>query len=452
MLNIFGRKGGALCDGVSRRDFLRIGGLGLGGLALPDILRAQAAAAGSATGAAPSSNKAVIMIFLAGGPPHQDMFDLKPDAPAEIRGEFRPAKTTVPGVEICEHMPRIARMMDKFAVIRSMVGCSGDHALDQCNTGFASRQARMQQRPSLGAVLSKVRGSGDPGVPAFVGLAPRMGHMPWANPGQPGFLGVSHAPFTPFSGAGSSEDMTLRDITLDRLSDRMALLESFDRFRRDVDASGNMEGLDAFHRQALGVLTSSRLVEALDLSKEDLKVRARYGYGDMKNVDDGGPCCMDQFLMARRLVEAGVRCVTLTFGRWDYHGKNFDQLRERLPKLDSGVSALVGDLHERGLDKDVTVVVWGEFGRTPKINNSAGRDHWPNVSCALLAGGGMRTGQVIGSTDKHAAEAKDRPVTFPEVFSTLYHNLGIDLNTTLIDRTGRPMYLLDDRQPMKELV
>jgi len=293
----------------------------------------------------------------------------------------------------------------------------------------------------------------DRSIPAFVGLAPKMGHMEWADNGSPGFLGVAHAPFQPNKGSGK-DDMTLNGITLDRLADRKALLSNFDKFRRDIDGSGMMEGLDAFNEQAFGILTSSKLLNALDLEKEDQKVRARYGKGDPKNRDDGGPKLMEHMLIARRLVEAGARCVTLAFSRWDHHGDNFGALRQDLPLLDQGVSALVEDLHQRGLDKDVSVVVWGEFGRTPTINKDAGRDHWSRVSCGLLAGGGMKTGQVIGATDRLGGEATDRPVQFGDVFATLYHNLGIDVSkVTVADLSGRPQYLVDPGcQPMKELV
>jgi hypothetical protein len=301
-------------------------------------------------------------------------------------------------------------------------------------------------------VLSKMRGAAHPSMPPFVGLAPKMGHMPWADNGPPGFLGVAHAPFKP-DGEGKA-DMVLNGITLDRLDDRKALLASFDNFRRDADATGMMGGLDRFNDQAFGVLTSSRLMEALDLAKEDPKVRARYGKGDPRNRNDGGPKLMEHFLIARRLIEAGTRCVTLAFSRWDHHGRNFDACRQDMPLLDQGLTALIDDIHQRGLDKDVSVVVWGEFGRTPKINKDAGRDHWPAVSCALLAGGGMRTGQVIGSTDRLGAEAKDRPVHFQEVFATLYNRLGIDVNhVTLPDLSGRPQYLVDrGYQPLGEVI
>ncbi|MBI4601273.1 MAG: DUF1501 domain-containing protein [Planctomycetes bacterium] len=448
MLTILGPET-RFCDGLPRRTFLKIGGLALGGLSLPEILRAEAAS-GVRSGA--NRHKAIIMVFLPGGPPHQDMFDLKPDAPAEIRGEFKPIKTSVPGIEICEHFPRIAARMDRFVPIRSIVGADGDHFSFQCFSGRTKRGMPPGGWPSLGSVLSKLHGPVQQAVPPFVGLSPPMGHTPWADPGQPGFLGVAHAPFKPM--ADGKADMVLNGITLERLHDRRALLASFDRFRRDVDSSGLMGGLDAFHEQAYGVLTSSKLAEALDVEREDPRVRERYGSGVNQLRDDGGPRTLTQFLVARRLVEAGVRCVTLAFSRWDWHGSNFKQGSEDMPLLDQAVTALVEDLHQKGMDRDVSVVVWGEFGRTPQVNKDAGRDHWPKVSCALLACGGMRTGQVIGSTDRHAAEAKDRPVHFQEVFATLYHNLGIDVSqVTVRDFSGRPQYLVDHQyRPMPELV
>ncbi len=447
MLSIKGRTSGRFCDGVSRRDFLRIDGLSLGGLSLPSILRAEAA---SGVG---RSHKAVIMIFLPGGPSHQDIFDLKMDAPSEIRGEFRPISTNVPGIQITEHLPRLARMMDKVTLIRSMSDCDPQHDAFQCLTGRSQKQQPPGGWPAFGSLVSKVQGAVDPAVPSFVGLAPKMGHMPWARCGEPGFLGVKHAPFQPNKGSGL-DDMTLSGVTLDRLADRRALLTSFDKFRRDVDASGLMDGLDAFNQQAFGVLTSSKLLNALDVTKEDPRIVERYGKGDPKNRDDGGPKLMEHFLAARRLVEAGARCVTVAFSRWDHHGKNFDALRQDLPLLDQGLTALITDLHERGLDKDVSVVVWGEFGRTPTINKDAGRDHWPRVSCALLAGGGMQHGQVIGATDRLGGEATERPVMFGEVFATLYQRLGIDVaKTTLDDLTGRPQYLVPPGcLPMRELI
>lgn len=319
--------------------------------------------------------------------------------------------------------------------------------------GTQLERAAARRLAVFGAVVSKLQGQTDRAVPAFAGLSPKMGHMLWARTGEPGFLGVAHGPFQPNRGGGT-DDMSLNGISLERLHDRAALLKSFDDFRRDMDASGLMSGLDTFNEQAMGVLTSSRLLDALNLSKEDPRIYERYGKGFNQFRDDGGPRLTEHFLAARRLVEAGARVVTLGFSRWDYHSNNFGQLREDLPLLDRGLTALVTDLHERGMDKDVSVVVWGEFGRTPTINDKGGRDHWPRVSCAMLAGGGMRHGQVIGATDKLGGEAVDRPVRFGEVFATLYHRLGIDVNkVTLTDHAGRPQYLVPDSlQPMAELI
>ncbi len=452
MLTIHGRppQKSGYCDGVSRRNFLRIGTLSLGGLALPQILQAEAASGRRSSGQA---HKAVIMIFLPGGPSHQDMFDLKTDAPSEVRGEFKPIGTNVPGIQICEHLPLLAKLADKYTLIRSMVGAFDDHDAYQCLTGRPNRNLPPGGWPSMGSVLSRLQGPVNQTMPPFVGLSPKMGEMRWARSGDPGFLGVGHAPFQPNKGGGK-DDMTLNGVTLDRLADRKALLSSFDQFRRDLDGSGMMQGLDSFNEQAFGILTSSRLLEALDVSKEDPKVREMYGKGDPKNRDDGGPKMMEHMLVARRLVEAGARCVTLAFSRWDHHGDNFGALRQDLPLLDRGVSALLTDLHQRGLDKDVSVVMWGEFGRTPTINKDAGRDHWPRVSFSMLAGGGLRHGQVIGATDRLGGEASERPVRFGEVFASLYHGMGIDVNkVTVQDLTGRPQFLVEDGlQPMRELI
>jgi hypothetical protein len=450
MLTIPSSNSGLFCDGVTRRDFLRIGGLALGGASLPQVVRAQTA---SGTASPSSAHKAVIMIFLPGGPSHQDMFDLKMDAPSEIRGPFRPISTNVPGIQITEQLPLLAQMMDRCTIIRSMADCDNRHDAFQCLTGRPFVNQPPGGWPSFGSVVSRLQGNRDPAVPAFVGLAPKMGEMRWANSGDPGYVGVAHAPFQPNKG-GAAEDMSLNGITLERLRDRRALLESFDQFRRDVDSSGIMSGLDTFNQQAFNVLTSSKLLEALDISREDPRIAALYGKGDPKNRDDGGPKLMEHFLAARRLVEAGARCVTVAFSRWDHHSKNFEALREDLPLLDRGLTALLTDLRERGLENDVSVVVWGEFGRTPTINASGGRDHWPRVSCALLAGGGMRHGQVIGSTDRLGGEPESRPVKFGEVFATLYKNLGIDAAQTAInDLSGRPQYLVTPGcTPLPELV
>ena len=448
MLTLFGQPA-KYCDGISRRSFLKIGGFAFGSaasLSLPDILRAESLAGRT------SNQKAVINIFLGGGPPHQDMWDIKVDAPREIRGEFDPIRTNVSGIEIGECFPKIASMMDKFVAIRSVVGNDGAHDGFQCLTGWPRNSiASVGGRPSIGAVASKMFGPSDPGVPPAVALAARTQHGPWSEPGSPGFLGSAYQAFKP-DGEGTS-DMKLNGISVDRLQDRRAVLAGLDRLKREVDGTGMLKGMDAFSTAAFGVLTSSKLVDALDLSKEDPKLREKYGDGKpYKYQYDGAPTCNEHVLMARRLVEVGVRSVTLSFGRWDSHGANFDLVRDHGAKLDQCVSALVQDLDERGMLNDVTVAVWGEFGRTPRINPQAGRDHWPQVSCALLAGGGMKTGQVIGSTNRLGEYAKDRPVHVQEVVGTIYRNLGIDpMTVTLKDPTGRPQYLIDMREPIPEL-
>ncbi len=451
MLTIFGQKN-RFCDGVSRRSFLRIGALGIGAasLNLADIFRAEARAAPAGFTPTGSQHKAVINIFLGGGPPHQDMWDLKMEAPNEIRGEFKPIATNVNGIQICEVFPQIAARMDKCVAIRSIVGASGGHDGVQCLTGYPpNSQSALGGRPSLGSILAKVKGPVDPSVPPFVGLAKPTQHMPWGDTGRSGFLGSAYAAFRP-DGQGMA-DLTLKGTSLENLGDRKQLRASFDGLRKEVD--GSLRAVDDITERAFGVLTSSKLVDALDVSKESDKVRERYGDGKpYKYQFDGAPTVNDHLLMARRLVESGVRCVTLSYGRWDSHGKNFDLVRDHGSKLDQGLSALIDDLEVRGLLNDVSVVVWGEFGRTPRINKDAGRDHWPTVSCALLAGGGMKTGQVVGSTNRLGETAKDRPVKFPEVFATLYHNLGIDLSSTFInDPSGRPQHLSDE-SPMKELI
>jgi hypothetical protein len=436
----------SFCDGVSRRGFLKIGGLLMGGLSLPELLRAE-----SQSGAG-HNHKAVIMVFLPGGPPHQDMWDIKTDAPSEIRGPLQPISTSVPGIQICELFPEIAKRMDRFAPIRSIVGASGRHAAFQCMTGRRENPMPAGGWPSVGSTLSQLYGPVDAKMPPYVSLCYKTRHQPWGDPGRAGFLGVAHSPFRPM--ADGKEDMVLNGVSLERLQDRKNLLKAFDRLRREVDQSGAVVGLDAFQRQALGVLTSSKLVEALDISHETPETIARYGKGDPTPRADGAPKMVENFLIARRLVEAGARCVTLNFSRWDWHGNNFGRARQDMPMLDRAVSALVDDLHDRGLDRDVSVVVWGEFGRTPKINNNAGRDHWPKVSCALLAGGGMKTGQVLGATDRLGGEAVDQPITFQEVIATLYHNMGISLNSTTVnDLTGRPRYLVDTgTEPIADLI
>ena len=452
MLTILGRAnpGSAYCDRLSRRSFLTIGGMAAGGITLSQVLRAEASEA-------KRSHKAIINVFLPGGPPHQDMWDIKADAPSEIRGPFEAIKTNVSGIEICEMFPKIASVADKCVFIRSMVGATGGHDSYQCMMGRTLTPAPAGGWPAGGAWISKLLGPVNPSVPPHLSLCYRTDHSPWGYDGEGGFLGIAHAPFKLVGGrneTSKTDNMVLKGITLERLQDRNRLLGALDSLKREVDSTGKMAGLDAFGQQAIGILTSSTLADALDLSKEDPAILERYGKGDTKFRDDGAPKMTENLLIARRLVEAGARVVSLNFSRWDHHGDNFGACRQDMPLLDRSVHALIADLHERGLDRDVSVVVWGEFGRTPKINKDNGRDHWPQVSCALLAGGGMKTGQVIGATNRLGEFATERPVTFQEVWATLYHNMGLNLQTVReFDLRGRPQYLVDEGvQPMRELV
>jgi hypothetical protein len=405
-----------------------------------------------------------------------DMIDLKPDAPVEIRGEFKPIATRLPGVQVCELMPRIARSANRFAFIRSLVGSVGVHDAFQCQSGFSAKDLQsIGGRPALGSVVSRLRGSVRDEIPSFVDLM--QGRPLVRNSARPGFLGMSYQAFRPdiskmFArelepgmkkelarrGANHSVRLTLTEgLSFERLHERRRLLGELDAVRRSLDASGVMEAMDHFSQQAMSILTSGRLAAALDLSKEPLAVLERYTPVVDDNAyrfytsEDG--TAAKKLLLARRLVEAGVRCVSVSFSDFDTHSKNFPRMRQLLPIVDHALDALVTDLDDRGLLNDVSIVVWGEFGRTPRVDaKTGGRHHWPAVGPALLAGGGMKVGQVIGATDRLAATVRERPVKYQDVFATLYHNLGIPPETTLTDPSGRPQHLLDGGVPMRELI
>jgi len=425
------------CDGISRRSFLKVGSLAVGGLSLPQLLRAEERSGSR-------SHKSVIMVYLSGGLAHQDSFDLKPSAPAEVRGEFKPIPTNVPGVQFGEHLPRLAQCMDKLVVLRSVVGQNDEHTSFQQLTGYGMNVAQRENKPHAGAVIARALGQTRPEVPAFIDLFPTMQHKPYNSP-APGNLGRSTMP-----AKLDGDDLSVMKsaIPIDQLQDRRKLLDQLNGLRQSADRSG----LDTHYQRAYDVLTSNRLVEALDVGKEPEKVRERYGRGSPRHQGDGAPQWNDQLLMARRLVEAGARCVTVAYGFWDTHGRNFQTLKNQLPLFDRGISALVEDIHARGLDKDVTVVVWGEFGRTPKINKDAGRDHWARVNSCLLAGGGLPAGQVIGSTDSIAGEARDYPIHYRSVLATIYERLGINPHGMVTDVSGRPTPVLpSDVQPIAKL-
>jgi uncharacterized protein (DUF1501 family) len=416
------------CDGVSRRNFLQVGAFGAG-LTLAGALRVQATNAKKESG--PTKLKSAVFVYLGGGPSHIDMYDPKPDAPAEYRGEFAAIDTNVSGVQLSEHFPQQAKMMDKLAVVRSLVSVD-EHSDSLVTTGYPDRVNTTASHPSFGAVVSKIRGDQSGAVPPFVSL------RGMSRGTEPGFLGVAHRPFTP-SGPGNANLKLAQGVSADRLDDRKALLGSFDDLRREVDATGTMKGMDSYTEKALDMVTGGVVRTALDIKKEDAKTLERY-----KGVEN--------FLTARRLVEAGVGFVTLSYGGWDTHGDNFKTLKRQLPVLDRAIANLIQDLHDRGMGEDVVLMVAGEFGRTPKVNNNAGRDHWSPVMSALVAGGGMKMGQAVGASTARGERPKDNPVTVPQLLATIYRAIGIDPSQTFPNGSGRPMYILDDRDSVKELV
>jgi len=423
--------------GVSRRAFLTAGALSVGGLTIADLLRARAATP------QPTRGKSVIMVYLNGGPSHLDMYDLKPDAPVEYRGEFKPTRTNVSGLDVCEHLPLHAKIADKFAVIRSMKFQQEGHTGPELYTGFLKGN-----RPAIGSIVSRVRGDAGVRTPlpsyVYLGDANHVGH--------PGFLGKSHEAYIP--GEKAANLGLSKAVTLAQLGDRRSLLAAFDQTRRDLDGPrGSRVGADAFTDQALRMMTTNAARDAFDVAKEPAAARERYGKGT-------------EFLLARRLVEAEVPVVSITpqnhgapakcNGQWDHHDHVFECLKAILPQYDRSVHALITDLHDRGLDKDVAVVIWGEMGRTPRVGTqrgtTGGRDHWPQAGFALLAGGGFATGQAIGATNPRGERPVGRAYTPQNVLATLYAHLGIDPQTTLPDHTGRPVYLLDDADPVHELL
>ncbi len=430
MLTFLGSKQ-RFCDGLSRRSFLQIGAFGAG-LTLADMLRSRAHAANVTNRPTPSASKAAIMIYLPGGPSHMDMYDLKPAAPAEYRGEFKPIQTNVPGVQICEHMPMQARMWDKLACVRSIVSVD-EHSDSLVMTGYSENTNRQAHHPSFGSVVSRLRGNANADIPPFVSL------RGMAFGCEPGYLGVAHRAFTP-DGQGLANLRLASGVNVDRNGERRTLLERFDGARRDADATGSMRGMDAFAQRAFDMVASGNVRRALNLENEDPRTRDRYRG-------------IEQFLTARRLIEAGVGCVTLGYGGWDTHDRNFIQLRQQLPNLDRGIANIVQDLHDRGMDQDVVTVCWGEFGRTPRVNgNQGGRDHWAPVMSAMVAGGGLRMGQAVGSSSSRGEYPRDRRCTTSQVLATIYRAMGIDPSLTFPNQSGRPMYILDDREPVAELL
>ena len=431
MLTLLGNQQ-KFCDGVSRRNFLKVGALAVGGFTLADLLKLEAQAGGSV------KRKSIINIYLGGGPTHMDTFDLKPKAPAEYRGEFRPIETNVPGMEICELLPNLARLADKFSIVRSIMDLNNEHNSTQSDSGWSVRSLQnMNGRPGIGAVVSKLHGTVTGNAPTSVALSSFGSH---------GFLSPVYQPFRPDS-AGRANLQLNRSLNSERLTNRNELLGKLDRMRREVDQSRMMESMDQFTKTAIQVVTSGELSDALDTNKEDPRLIERYGL-----KQNGRYAGNRSFLLARRLVEAGVRVVGLNWGGWDSHQNNFKTMRDQLPALDVGLSALIEDLDTRGLLDDTIIMMSGEFGRTPRINNGAGRDHWPAAGFWFLGGGGFQNGQVIGSTTANGERPQDRPVHLQQVYATVYRQLGIDPAATIFDNSGRPQYLLDYREPITELL
>jgi hypothetical protein len=432
-----------ITDINSRRSFLKVGSLGIGGLSLPNLLRQQASAAADGK---PVKKRSVILVWLAGGPSHLDMYDLKPEAPAEIRGEFRPIPTNVQGVEISEHLPRQAAMMDKLAIVRSAFHTNAGHGMGSqwMLTGYQpTLEVNNNIYPAIGSIVAKTAGANDPAVPAYVNLPKSLAF------GKAAYLGASFNPFSPESDP-NSDGFQVRNlklpgrVDLPRLERRRGLLASLDQIRRDIDLDGDIKGLDSFYRDGLDMVTNDKAIKAFDIKQEDEKVRDSYGRNDL------GQSC----LLARRLVESGVTFVAVQAGGgWDTHGDNFKQLKDNLlPKYDQAVATLVQDLFDRGMQDEVLVISFGEFGRTPKINPGAGRDHWPGAMSVLYAGGGLKMGQVIGSTNDKAEFPTTKPYSPGCVLSTMYHTLGIDYKHAFYDHAQRPLPILSEGKPIEELI
>jgi hypothetical protein len=450
MLTFVNGSPGRFCDGLSRRSFLKAGGLALGGLAWSDLLRLKAAGAVAPDG----QGKSVIMICLGGGPSHLDTYDMKPEAPAEIRGEFRPISSNVPGMQLSELLPQQARIADKLAVVRSATWQEPDHQRIEIFTGFPKRE----RRPSFGSYVSRLAQRRDAALPRFVSL--KGDDQEIAEAEQPLWVGSQHRAFVP-DGRGLKSLELNGQVDLSRLRSRKELLTQLDSLRRDVDASGEMGAFDTFSGQAVDMLTSGKARRAFDLSDEKPETLDRYRGLRDKFMYSHSPSPVswdwEAFVRARRLVEAGVPFVSLQVGLWDHHCAEglptlFESYRSLLPLYDNSISALISDLHGRGLHEDVCVVVWGEFGRTPRINKYGGRDHWPAAGSVLFSGGGLKVGQYVGATGAGGDAPVTRPYTPQNILATLYRVLGIDPSATLPDHNGRPQYVLQDCDPVAELI
>jgi len=441
------------CVRISRRGFVKAGILGTTGLSLAQLLRSEARAE------QPARRPSVVILWMRGGPSHIDMWDPKPDAPAEYRGEFGVIRSSVPGILLSDMLPRSARVMDQWSIVRSLHHHDAGHSSgDQiCFTGYNAGPNPDENRyPSCGSVVSRQLGHLTPQMPAYV-MIPRM--VPGTGAA---YLGVAHKPFETQVDPAAPGPFRLPNfalpegVTVERVGGRRQLLASFDAVRRDLDGSGQMDAMDRFGRQAWDILTSPAARDAFDLDREPRSIRERYGF--MPAFDPGAanrcgaPNWAQRMLLARRLVEAGVRLVTVDLRWWDTHVLGFDSLRRGfLPRWDQAFPALLEDLADRGLLSSTLVIAWGEFGRTPRVNNDAGRDHYPNVFSAALAGGPVRGGRVVGESDSRGAFPRANPKTPQDVLALMYRHLGVDVSVSYADNTGRPHPVLPSGRAIDEL-
>jgi hypothetical protein len=440
---------------LSRRGFLQAGMLGTAGLSLADVLRYQAQAA-----ALPAlRERSVIILWMRGGPSHIDMWDTKPDAPLEYRGEFGTMPTSVPGITLSDMLPQSAAIMHKWSIVRSLTHLDAGHSTaDQtCFTGYPPGPMPDENiMPSCGSIVAEQLGHRRRDLPAYV-MVPRM--VPGTGSA---YLGVAYKPFETMADPATPGPFSVPNFVLpeglsyERLAERRDLLTGFDRVCRQVDAQGQMQAIDRFHQQAWNILSSPAARDAFDLDREPPAVRERYGF--MPAFDPGAanrcgaPNWSQRMLLARRLVEAGVRLVTVDLRWWDTHVLGFDSLRRGfLPRFDQAYSALIDDLDQRGLLASTLVVAWGEFGRTPRVNKDAGRDHYPNVFSAAFAGGGVQGGRAVGESDAHGAFPRANPKTPQDVLATVYRHLGIDTEKQYVNAAGRPISVLPSGQPIDEL-
>jgi hypothetical protein len=438
------------CEGFHRRDFLKIGTAGLLGLTLPQLLRLEARAARASGGTKARKANAVIMLWLGGGPATIDMWDLKPEAPEGIRGDFKPIETSAQGVQISEHLPQSAKVANRLTIVRSLAHTIPSHGPATVFMTTGNKPTPAVQYPALGSLVTRLMPA-EEGVPPYVAFSEIRG----GSAGTAGFLGTAYNPFIVEGAAGGGKNaaagnLRVRGIqlptgfTLEELENRDKLLQGFDESFRAADKAADLaEGLDAFHKKALEILRSDRTKKAFDLAQESKEARERYG-----------PTPFGQgALAARRLVEAGVRFVTISLGGWDTHGQNFKSLKEKLlPQVDMTLSALIQDLSDRGMLDNTIVYLAGEFGRTPKVNKNAGRDHWARSMAVVLAGGGFKKGYAHGSTDAEGMAPNNEACTPDDVSATIFQQLGIDPHMDLQTSTGRPIQLFREGKVLPKLV